>query len=87
VDIAGLTDGDQLADPGVPGDHSRQPADHRVMLGLADQPGQRSPEALVLGGNRVQDLGQRTNRRRVLRPGSDLLQDSRKVATSDGLVD
>jgi hypothetical protein len=87
VDATGLTDGDQLADPRMPPDRGRQPADHSVVLRLADQPRQLTTEASILGGDRGQDLGQRTNRRGVLRPGGDLLKDSRKVATSDGPLD
>jgi hypothetical protein len=42
MDGAGVADGDQLADPGMPGDRRGQVADGGVVFGLADQPGQLS---------------------------------------------
>jgi hypothetical protein len=86
VDGAGVADGDHLADPRLPGDRGRQPADRWVVLGLADQPGQLTPEAHVLSGERSQNLGQRPDRRRVLRPAGRIVENRRDVAVGGGAL-
>jgi hypothetical protein len=64
-----------------------QPADHWVLFGLADQPGQLASEMAVLGGQCSQDLSQHANRRRVLRASDDLVQDRPDLAVRGDLLD
>jgi hypothetical protein len=87
VDATGVADGDQLANPRVPRDRRGQPADGRVVFGLADQPGQLAGERAVFGGEDGQDLGQRANRRRILRPVSRIVEDCRDVMVGGGALD
>jgi hypothetical protein len=47
VDLAGAADGDQLADPGVPGDLGHQGSGGRVLLGLVEQAGKLRPQLAV----------------------------------------
>ena len=84
MDSAGVADGDHLADPGVPGDRGREPADGGVVFGLADQPGQLAGERLILGGERGQDLGQRADRLGILRPSGDLVEDRLHIVVGGG---
>jgi hypothetical protein len=87
VDSTGMTDGDHLADPRVPGDRRGQLANGCVVFGLADQPGQLAGETGVRGGECGQDLGQRPDRRGVLWPGGGLIQDRADLMVGSGALD
>jgi hypothetical protein len=75
VDAAGVADGDHLADVRIPGDRRGQLADRGVVFGLANQPSQLTSEGGAFGSEGGQDLGQRPDRHRVLRPGIDVIKD------------
>jgi hypothetical protein len=69
MDGAGVADGDQLADPGMPGDRRGQLADGGVVFGLADQPGQLSLDGRRPGGLAVHQ-GQAAGRATALSSGA-----------------
>jgi len=78
VDIAGLADGDQLADLCVPMDLSNQPAAPGCLSGLVDQPGKRASEGRIGLAQDGQRLSERADPGGVLGLGAGLSSASRR---------